>query len=191
MKKSIFPILLLLVAFGVVMVLENKEESMNYLKGKYDVIIEVLGYGEIEAELDADVAPITVTNFINLVENKYYDGSTFNRIIEGFMMQGGIIDKTIKSITGEFEENGIVNTISHVRGTLSMARSDDNNSATSQFFIVQEDTESLDGKYAAFGYVIKGMDIVDEICEDADPIDDNGIIADSEQPVITSIKVVK
>lgn len=96
-----------------------------------------------------------------------------------------------QTIKGEFSANGVDNEISHIRGTISMARSSDYNSASSQFFIVQSDSTFLDGQYAAFGTVLSGMDIVDEICEKANPIDDNGSIEKSEQPVIESIQIRK
>ena len=116
------------------------------------------------------------------------------RIIDGFMMQGGDpkgdgtggADETIK---GEFSSNGVKNDISHVRGTISMARSSDPDSASSQFFIVQSDSTFLDGDYAAFGHVTEGMDVVDQICKDAKPTDDNGTIKADEQPVIESIQI--
>ena len=146
-------------------------------------------------ELDADTAPITVTNFVKLVQDNFYDGLTFHRIIDGFMIQGGDpngdgtggAEDTIK---GEFSSNGVKNDISHVRGTISMARSTDPDSASSQFFIVQSDSTHLDGDYAAFGHVTSGMDIVDQICKDAKPTDGNGTIAKDQQPVIESIRMV-
>lgn len=146
-------------------------------------------------ELDADTAPITVTNFVKLVQDNFYDGLTFHRIIDGFMIQGGDpkgdgtggADEEIK---GEFSNNGVKNDISHVRGTISMARSTDPDSASSQFFIVQSDSTYLDGDYAAFGHVTSGMDIVDKICKDAKPSDGNGTIAKDQQPVIESIRMV-
>ena len=152
-------------------------------------------YGTIKVELDADTAPISVTNFVKLAQEHFYDGLTFHRIIDGFMIQGrdpegtgrGGSDETIK---GEFSENGVKNDISHERGVISMARSSDPDSASSQFFIVQSDSTYLDGDYAAFGHVTSGMDIVDKICEDADPTDGNGSIADDQQPVIESIRMV-
>lgn len=172
------------------------EEELNLLSGKHNVIINVKNYGSIELELNADIAPITVTNFINLTEEGFYDGLTFHRIIDGFMIQGGDPDHdgtggSSKTIKGEFSKNGIGNTISHERGVISMARSNDYDSASSQFFIVQEDSPHLDKLYAAFGHVTKGMDVVDKIVNDAEPVDDNGTIEFENQPVIENIKVVK
>ena len=174
---------------------EAKEEKL--LTGTYHVVMKVKDYGDIELELDADKAPLTVTNFINLVNDKFYDGLTFHRIIEGFMIQGGDpsqvnSDKEAKTITGEFSLNHIENDISHTRGVISMARlGNDYNSASSQFFIVQEDSTYLDGEYAAFGHVTSGIEVVDNIAKEAQPIDDNGTIAKELQPVIESIKVIK
>ena len=158
------------------------------------VVIDVKDYGKITVDLDAGSAPITVENFVKLVKEGFYDGLTFHRIMEGFMMQGGDPTGTgsggsEETITGEFEANGIKNPISHARGTISMARSQDPDSASSQFFIVQKDSFFLDGQYAAFGKVTEGMDVVDKICEDAEPTDDNGTIPPENQPVINSITI--
>lgn len=167
-----------------------------YLEGKHNIEIKIKDYGVITAELDASVAPITVTNFVNLVNEKFYDGLTFHRIMEGFMMQGGDPDGdgfggSDKTIKGEFSANGVKNSISHTRGTISMARSDDYNSASSQFFIMHEDNQGLDGLYAAFGHVTSGMEVVDKVCKEAKPIDNNGTIPSSAQPVIEYIKVIE
>ena len=166
-----------------------QKETKNYIAK-----IEVENYGTITLKLEGKKAPITVQNFVDLAKSGFYDGLTFHRIMKGFMIQGGDpngngtggSDKTIK---GEFKDNGVKNNIKHKRGVISMARSSDYDSASSQFFIMQEDNDSLDGQYAAFGHVTKGMKIVDQICEDADPMDDNGTIAESKQPVIKTIKV--
>lgn len=172
---------------------EGGEEKL--LTGKHHVEIQVKDYGTIKVELDADAAPITVTNFVNLAKKGFYDGLTFHRIMSGFMIQGGDprgdgtggSDQTIK---GEFSQNGVENNLLHTRGAISMARSRANDSASSQFFIVHEDSKHLDGSYAAFGYVTEGMDVVDRICEDAEPTDNNGTIPTEEQPVMTSVKVI-
>ena len=124
--------------------------------------------GEIEAELYKDIAPITVENFINLVNEHFYDGLIFHRVIKGFMIQGGDptgtgMSGSGKNIKGEFKANGVENNLKHVRGVLSMARAYDPNSASSQFFIVHQDSTFLDGQYAAFGKVTKGIEVVDEI----------------------------
>ncbi len=163
--------------------------------GKVHVAIDVKDYGTITVELDGDNAPISVTNFVSLVKEGFYDGLTFHRIMTGFMIQGGDPEGTgtggsDKTIKGEFSLNGVDNPLSHTRGAISMARSKDFNSASSQFFIVHEDSTFLDGQYAAFGYVTDGMDIVDRICADTPVVDNNGTVEKEHQPVINSIKVV-
>ena len=159
-----------------------------------DIAIE--GHGTITVELDQKAAPVTAANFVKLAKSGFYDGLTFHRIIEGFMMQGGCpkgngFGGSDETIVGEFAENGYNNPLSHTRGAISMARSNAYNSASSQFFIVHTDNfvNSLDGRYAAFGYVIEGIEIVDAICEAAEPIDNNGFIDPAEQPVITAITI--
>lgn len=193
---GIIVILILILVLNIFINKKNDEkENENLLTGKHYVEITVKDYGKIDLELDADVAPITVTNFINLVNDNFYDGLTFHRIIDGFMIQGGDplgngtggSDKTIK---GEFSDNGVNNSISHVRGVISMARSNSNDSASSQFFIVHEDSTFLDGKYAAFGKVTSGMDIVDKLAK-VKVEDDNGTVSKENQPIIESIKVIK
>lgn len=193
---SIIVIILLLLVINI-LVNNNKEKNdmKDLLTGKHYVEMKVKDYGTIELELDSDVAPITVTNFINLVNSKFYDGLTFHRIIDGFMIQGGDplgngTGGSSKTIKGEFSENGVKNSISHVRGVISMARSSDYNSASSQFFIVQKNTTSLDGQYAAFGKVISGMDVVDKIAK-VKVEDDNGTVSKENQPVIESIRVTQ
>ncbi|WP_317431248.1 peptidylprolyl isomerase [Parolsenella catena] len=168
--------------------------SGEYASGTHHATIEVEGYGTIKLELDADVAPVTVANFAKLAGEGFYDGLTFHRIIEGFMAQGGDPNGngtggSDEKIVGEFSDNGHPNSISHVRGTISMARSQAYNSASSQFFIMQADTPSLDGQYAAFGHVTEGMDVVDAMCEAARPTDNNGTIAAADQPRIASVKI--
>lgn len=176
-------------------VTKEPESKTTDTKGKHHAKIKVKNYGTIEVELDGATAPITVANFIKLVNEKFYDGLTFHRIISGFMIQGGDplgngtggSDETIK---GEFSSNGVENNISHKRGVISMARSSDPDSASSQFFIMHQDSTYLDGEYAAFGKVTKGMSVVDKICEDATPTDGNGTIEKADQPVIESIRMV-
>ena len=165
------------------------------LTGLHHVTIDVQDYGTISLELDADTAPISVTNFINLANEGFYDGLTFHRIISGFMIQGGDPNGngtggSEKTIKGEFSANGVENDISHVRGVISMARANDPDSGSSQFFIVHEDSTFLDGQYAAFGHVTEGMDVVDAICEAVPVQDNNGTVAAADQPVITAVTVV-
>ena len=171
------------------------QESENLLSGQYNVEIEIKEYGTIALTLDADLAPVSVTNFINLANADFYDGLTFHRIIDGFMMQGGDPDGTgmggsAQNIQGEFAANGFTNTLSHTRGVISMARATDPNSASSQFFIVHEDSTFLDGNYAAFGWVTEGMDIVDDICTSAKVVDDNGTVLEKNQPVIKEVRII-
>ena len=174
------------------------------VKGAYDISgddltyaqIKVKDYGTITMALDSTAAPETVDNFISLVRDGFYDGLTFHRIMDGFMVQGGDplgngTGGSDKKIKGEFAENGVDNPITHVRGAVSMARAQDMDSASSQFFIVQADSDFLDGQYAGFGYVMDGMEIVDKICRDAKPVDGNGTIPADQQPVIESIRIVE
>lgn len=174
----------------------EKTKKTKTLKGNYQVEIKIKDYGTIYAEIDADTAPITVTNFVNLCKNHFYDGLTFHRIIKDFMIQGGDPNGdgtggSEETIKGEFTDNGVENPLKHTRGALSMARSQDNDSASSQFFIVQSDSTYLDGQYAVFGYVYEGMDIVDKICDDVQVEDNNGTVAKENQPVIESIRCQK
>ena len=201
MKKIILALIIICIfvcgcSFKDLFIKENKKEEL--LSGKIKVEIDVKDYGLINLELDADIAPITVTNFVNLVNEKFYNGLTFHRIMDGFMIQGGDpehngLGGSEKKIKGEFSSNGVENNISHQRGVISMARANDYNSASSQFFIVQQDSIFLDGNYAAFGHVISGIEIVDKIAEEISPLatDDNGTIPYEKQPVINSIKVIE
>ena len=173
----------------------DTSEDGELLTGLHHVTIDVQDYGTISLELDADTAPISVTNFINLANEGFYDGLTFHRIISGFMIQGGDPNGngtggSEKTIKGEFSANGVENDISHVRGVISMARATDPDSGSSQFFIVHEDSTFLDGQYAAFGHVTDGMDVVDAICEAVPVQDNNGTVAAADQPVITAVTVV-
>ena len=173
---------------------KKTEASEELLSGTHHAEIQVKDYGTITVELDADTAPITVTNFVNLAKDGFYDNLTFHRIMDGFVIQGGDpngdgtggADQTIK---GEFSSNGVENEISHTRGTISMARAQDPDSASSQFFIVQEDSDYLDGNYAAFGHVTSGMEIVHQICKHVPVEDDNGTVKAENQPVIEKITI--
>lgn len=173
---------------------ENKNDNKLDPALKYFAEIEVENYGKITILLAQDVAPITCANFVKLAKSGFYDGLTFHRIMAGFMMQGGDPEGTgfggsEETIFGEFAINGYMNTLSHKRGVISMARSKANNSASSQFFIVHQDSTFLDGSYAAFGYVTEGMDVVDAICAAAKPTDDNGSIPWDARPVMTSVTI--
>ena len=176
--------------------LTSIESPTNY------AIIDIADYGKVTLALDSVSAPETVNNFVTLAKSGFYDGLTFHRIIEGFMMQGGDpnadgtggnIDENGNEINvvGEFYYNGYENYLSHARGAISMARADDYNSASSQFFIMHDDyyAYELDGYYAVFGYVVDGIAVVDAVCSAAEPTDDNGTVEKADQPVITSIKI--
>ena len=157
--------------------------------------ITVKDYGTIDVALDGDNAPITVANFLKLAKDGFYDGLTFHRIMSGFMIQGGDplgtgMGGSDEEIKGEFASNGVENPLSHTRGAISMARSQIKDSASSQFFIVHEDSTFLDGEYACFGYVTEGMEVVDAICKDIQPVDNNGTVPKENQPVIQSIEVI-
>lgn len=177
---------------------ESAEPTAEGEKGQitHYAEIDIADQGVITVALYGNDAPISVANFVKLANEGFYNGLTFHRIISGFMMQGGDpngngtggSDETIK---GEFSDNGVENPLSHTRGAISMARNRyDMNSASSQFFIVHKDATSLDGQYACFGYVTDGMDVVDAVCEAAEPTDGNGSIAAEDQPVITEIRVI-
>ncbi|MBE6673015.1 MAG: peptidylprolyl isomerase [Ruminococcaceae bacterium] len=187
MKKTLSLLMALCMLLGCALTFSacGEKESPAYMvdadldgDGKSDVgtepvtvVISVLHFGEITVELLPEYAPITVCNFLDLVDSKFYDGLTFHRISKGFMIQGGDPNGngsggSDRKIKGEYSANGVYNPLSHTRGTISMARrGDDMNSASSQFFICDADSDFLDGKYAAFGKVTKGMDVVDKIAD--------------------------
>lgn len=175
---------------------DTNTQTKSDFKATHKVEIDIKNYGTIYLDLDENSAPVTVKNFIKLAESGFYNGLTFHRIISGFMMQGGDPTGTgmggsSEKIKGEFAQNKVQNNLSHTRGAISMARSQDFNSASSQFFIVHKDSTFLDGGYAAFGYVTKGIEIVDEICSKTPVQDKNGTVAPKDQPVINSVKVIK
>lgn len=170
------------------------DSDTNSGYGTHHAVITVENYGDIKLELDGDTAPITVKNFVELAKSGFYDGLTFHRIINGFMIQGGDpkgdgTGGSNKTIRGEFSKNGVENNISHKRGVISMARSQDNNSASSQFFIMHKDGDYLDGSYATFGHVTEGMDVVDKIAENTPVTDSNGTVLKENQPVIKTIVI--
>ena len=154
-------------------------------------VFKIKDYGEIEAELYKDVAPITVDNFVKLVNKGFYNGLTFHRVIRGFMVQGGCpigngTGGPGYTIKGEFSSNGVRNPLKHEAGVLSMARAMDPNSAGSQFFIMHKAAPHLDGQYAAFGKVIKGMDVVDKIACVATDFRDKPL-----KPVVIESAIIK
>ena len=196
MKKKIMWGVIVLFVIGIFVadaIVDNQNDKDSTSKPKVEIIIK--DYGTIQLELDRKNAPITVENFLNLIEDKFYDNLTFHRIIEGFMIQGGDPEGngtggSSKTIKGEFSANGVNNKLSHVRGTISMARSNEYDSASSQFFIMHEDNLGLDGNYAAFGKVTSGMEVVDEIAKNTKVEDDNGTVLSKNQPVIESIRII-
>ena len=214
MKKHIRNILVTLMTLSLIMLAgcgggnsepvetpeESQTEQVELVKaadpiGIHHAEIEIQDYGTVSVELDGDTAPVTVQNFMDLANAGFYNGLTFHRIIDGFMIQGGDPNGdgtggSGKDITGEFAANGYENNIAHTKGVISMARAQDPDSASSQFFIMVADAPHLDGMYAAFGHVADGQDVVDKIAADAKPLDDNGTIAAEDQPVITTIKII-
>ena len=178
------------------------------------VEISVKDFGVMQVELEPEIAPITVANFLKLVNDGFYNGLTFHRVVPGFMIQGGDPSGngdggTGENIKGEFQSNGVPNSIKHERGVISMARwNDEPDSASSQFFILQQDATRkdedgnpikdengnvenfLDGEYAAFGRVISGIEVVDKICEEVSTEDEFGAVDKIDQPIIEYIKVI-
>lgn len=158
----------------------------SYLKDDNPTItITVENYGDMELQLFPDVAKNTVDNFINYIQTEAYDDSTFHRIIKYFMIQGGIVSQPNCSIEGEFSSNGITNNLSHQRGVISMARTSIKDSATSQFFIVHQDSVFLDGSYAAFGGLISGFELLDILASVSTGASDNPL----ETVSITTISI--
>lgn len=176
---------------------ENIKEfsADELLSGKHHVEMDMGDMGVIKLELDADQAPVSVTNFIQLSEQGFYNGLTFHRVLTGSLIQGG--DPAGNGtggpgyrIKGEFAENGVQNNISHVRGAISMARTQDYDGGGCQFFIMSSDCTAYDGQYAAFGNVTEGVEIVDKICNETEVSDWNGTVEPENQPVIKEIRVI-
>ncbi len=190
MKKIIALLLCSVLALGLFGCNKEPEADVLLEEGTvYYADIVIADYGTITVELDQKAAPITVQNFVKLAESGFYTGLKFHRIIEGFMMQGGASENPPASIVGEFASNGHENPLKHTRGAISMARTPAPDSASSQFFIVHQDSPHLDGDYACFGYVTEGLEVVDEICETVVVYDNNGSVAEEDQPVIRSITI--
>ncbi len=196
MKRTLIEIgiglLILILVFAIPSCSSTRYEKKQI--GIHHAEIEVENYGTIKLELDGDTAPVTVQNFMDLARSGFYNGSTFHRIIEDFMVQGGRAPsgwtgEAPKSILGEFSANGQGNSIKHTRGTISMARTQNNyNSASSEFFICQVDYPSLNGQYAAFGHVTEGIEIVDALAQV--PSGENGAVDPENQPVIKEIRII-
>ncbi|MBQ7362838.1 MAG: peptidylprolyl isomerase [Clostridia bacterium] len=190
MKKFISVILIittLLLSATALASCKKEREIRDY----YYAEMTVKNFGTVIIKLDRTAAPVTVDNFVALADDGFYDGLTFHRIIDDFMIQGGASDESsVNPIKGEFSSNGHENPLSHTRGTISMARTSEPDSATSQFFICNADSPHLDGDYAAFGYVVEGMDVIDDITEYGIRYTYGGIIYyEQYRPVIESIKI--
>ncbi len=195
-KLIIMGCLVLLVTGCGVFTIANKK--VEYLKGKYNIEISIKDYGKMELELDADIAPITVTNFMELVREGFYNNNRITRVDKDFVIQGGNTDMTKEMITGEFLANGIDNSISHTKGVISMARSggqtDGYDTASTQFFIVTNDkaVDSLDNYYAGFGKVTKGLEVLDKLNKKKFEANSMGFISnESDMPVIEYIKEIE
>ena len=192
MKKLLVMILSAMLLMGTLVGCDKDVDVSGTVKAK----ITVKDFGEITLELDADTAPITVQNFVDLANEGFYDGLTFHRVYKDFMIQGGDPNGdgsggSATNIKGEFEVNGVENNISHKRGVISMARSNSYDSASSQFFICHGDSTFLDGQYAAFGKVIEGMDVVDKIAEIEVRANARGEMSDPvNPPVIETIEIL-
>ncbi len=199
MKKKIY-LLIIICLVSLFSACKSSSDYDNKQKRLYEdqinINIEVKNYGTISLELYPNLAPITVDNFVSLVKSGFYDGLTFHRIIDGFMIQGGSPQGNSsgglsQKIKGEFEANGIKNELKHERGVISMARAgNDYNSASCQFFIVHKTYPSLDGQYAAFGKVTNGIEVVDQIVKNTKIEDSNGTVLKENQPIIEKIYVV-
>lgn len=196
--KNIFLVLIItLLLTGCKSLFTYENAKIEYLSGKHYVEMSIKDFGVIKMELDADTAPISVTNFINLVEEKFYDGNTLHRIYKDFVIQGGMdATGTHPNIKGEFDANGVANDISHVRGTVSMARAGDTTSgfdtASTQFYIVLEDSTFLDHYYAGFGKVTEGMEVADKIAEKVTNVNANGeVLNEDDMPIIEYIKKIE
>lgn len=192
--KKIIALMLCAVMFFAFVGCEKNTANADPVK----VEMSVKDFGVITLELYPDKAPITVENFVNLANEGFYDGLTFHRVYKGFMIQGGDPNGngtggSDKQIKGEFSSNGVDNDLSHVRGVISMARSQAPDSASSQFFICDADSVFLDGNYAAFGMVVKGMDVVDKIADIEVEYNIYGTekSVPLEAPVIEYVKVIE
>jgi len=164
-------------------------------KGTHHAEIVVEEYGTITIEINADIAPITASNFLNLAKKGFYDGNSFYRVIDGFAIYGGDPNgngtgTSGTTIEGEFTANGVANSLTNTRGAIGMARGTHYNSASCQFYILQSDATYLDGDFAVFGYVIEGINVVDQICAGTATTGSDGYVASANQPVIKEIKVI-
>jgi peptidyl-prolyl cis-trans isomerase B (cyclophilin B) len=187
-KACLITLAVILAIAGIIIALCFAFGAFEYSpEATYDASIEIQGYGAIHVELYGKDAPITVQNFISRANSGYYNGKTFHTLAEDLLYGGSVYSESnTLGIKGEFSENGVENKISHIRGTLSMARGEGPNTAYGQFFIVRKNSRELDGKYAAFGRITDGMDIIDKIFKDV-KLDENGKIDPSTPIVITRV----
>ena len=193
MKRTL---VIVLAALMLLALLTGCGGSKKAWTGKHTVEIAVRDYGTITIEVDADTAPVTASNFLNLAKKGFYNNLTIYRAINGFAIYGGDPNKngtgtSGETIIGEFNSNGYNNPLSNVRGAIGMARGINKNSASCQFYILQNDVTYLDGEFAVFGNVTSGMEIVDRIASTAQVTGSDGHITVDNQPVITSVKVDK
>ena len=215
MKRIVKIVLVSLLAISLFACSSGSGSASENKTKKPKVEISVKDFGVMQAELEPEIEPITVDNFLKLVNEGFYNGLTFHRVVPDFIIQGGDpagdgTGGSGETIKGEFESNGVPNSISHVRGVLSMGRlNGEPDSASSQFFIVHKDAlkvdengdpvkdESgnyvnyLDGEYAAFGRLISGIEVVDKICEEVPAVDYSGYVDITDQPKIEYIKVIE
>ena len=195
-KKILMVTLMLVIFTGCKNIFTYENKKIDYLSGKHYVEMSIKDYGIIKMELDADEAPISVTNFMSLVKEKFYDGNKLHRIYKDFVIQGGMDADGHANIKGEFDANGVSNNITHVRGVVSMARAGDSSSgfdtASTQFFIVLKDSTFLDHYYAGFGKVTSGMEVADKIAETVTNVNENGEVQnENDMPIIEYIKEIE
>ena len=192
MKRSLALVLALLMLLGTLAGCGGGSKSW---KGTHHAEIVVEEYGTITIEINADIAPITASNFLNLAKKGFYDGNSFYRVIDGFAIYGGDPNgngtgTSGTTIEGEFTANGVANSLTNTRGAIGMARGTHYNSASCQFYILQSDATYLDGDFAVFGYVIEGINVVDQICAGTATTGSDGYVASANQPTIKEIKVL-
>ena len=192
MKRSLALVLALLM---LLVTLAGCGVGSKSWKGTHHAEIVVEEYGTITIEINADLAPITASNFLNLAKKGFYDGNSFYRVIDGFAIYGGDPNgngtgTSGTTIEGEFTANGVANSLTNTRGAIGMARGTHYNSASCQFYILQSDATYLDGDFAVFGYVISGINVVDQICAGTATTGSDGYVASANQPVIKEIKVL-
>ncbi len=203
LKAILIPAVSALLVVGIILGLGfalgwfDKNPNKNF-KATHHAAIKIKNYGTVHVELFGNEAPITVNNFVKLANDRFYNGLTFHRIMEDFMAQGGCPEGNGRGdsgtdIKGEFTANGVNNPVKHVRGVISMARGNEPDSASSQFFIVHKTSEnnskSLDGNYAAFGMVTDGMEVIDAMIEDTVKKGYTESVPSYDQPVIESITI--